>query len=507
MSFHSILFARTKDRIQEEAPAFFPDLNLDQVVDAITAGKQEYDLKPFFYALLPDADAIHYRQEVMQDLEEETLRGDITAFAEQMIVVRRYLALVNKLDFRYHKAGWFLAAAEVYGGAVTGLAQALDRVQPRSRGLADFRDFLSAYANAPAFTTLTAEARQLQTDLSAVAYGVTIRGNTVRVRKYEEEPDYSAEVERTFAKFQQGQAKDYRIALYKGSGMNHVEAQILDCVARLYPDLFARLDDFCAHHGAFLDETIRAFDREIQFYVAYLQFIAPFKQAGLDFCYPQLTTTKEVYARECFDVALADKLVPGGAPVVRNDFYLEGRERVFVVSGPNQGGKTTFARTFGQLHYLASIGCPVPGREARLLLYDRLLTHFEKEEDIRNLRGKLQDDLVRIHASLAQATAQSLLIMNEIFSSTTLQDAIFLSQRIMERIVALDLLGVWVTFVDELASFSEQTVSMVSTVVPDNPALRTFKIVRQPADGLAYALSIAEKHHVTYERIQERIPR
>ncbi len=54
--------------------------------------------------------------------------------------------------------------------------------------------------------------------------------------------------------------------------MNHVEAGVLDRVALLYPDIFQALDSFYQHHQDYLDPAVVAFDRDIQFYVSYLEF-------------------------------------------------------------------------------------------------------------------------------------------------------------------------------------------------------------------------------------------
>ena len=507
--FHSILFEDTvagNDGETGEWPEYFRDLNLDQIVETVTAGRDEYNLKPFFCHRLTELSAITYRQEVMRDLEEEALFQCIKSFADRMRTMRVHLTAAKERYYKYEREAWFLEAVDVYGMAVESLRGDLERLEPESRGLRDFRAYLAEYVGGTRFQELVAQARQLKADLAAIRYCLLIRGDSVPVTHYEGQPDYSAVVEETFAKFKQGAPTDYRVKFPESSSLDHIGAQILDRVALLNPDVFRALDEFCGNRQDFLDPTIAAFDREIQFYIAWLEYAARFKRAGLQFCYPRVSdASKNVSSRDSFDLALAGRLMSEGATVVCNGFALAGNERICVVTGPNQGGKTTFARTFGQLHYLASLGLPVAGAEAQLFLCDRIFTHFEREEDITNLRGKLEDDLVRVHHILEQATSRSVLIINEIFSSTTLQDAVFLSRQILERIAPLDAIGVWVTFLDELTTLNEQTVSFVAAVVPDNPTLRTYKIERRPADGLAYAHAIAEKYRLTSARLRERL--
>jgi DNA mismatch repair protein MutS len=508
--FSSLLFreaTRASSAGSRRDRPFVSDLHLDQIVDAITRDREEPDLLAgLFYQQVRDESTLKYRHEIFRDLQDAGPFGHVTRFAASMRKVRQRLGQLDKMRSAYQQQGWFLDAAAIYCDAVRALASDLASAPMRSRGMLAFRDYLAGYLESAAFTELASDTARCKAELAQIVYLVRLKGLRVEVSRYDGEPDYSAEIAETFERFQQGAVKDYRVQYRMWPGMNHVGEQIVELVARLFSDEFAVLGEYCRRHAGFSDGTIRQFARELQFYLAYLDYIGPMQSAGLSFCFPELTaSSKDIFAADTFDLALAAKLAAESTPVVSNEFHLSGAERVIVVSGPNQGGKTTFARTFGQLHHLAATGCPVPGSAARLFLFDELFTHFEREEDITNLSGKLEDDLIRIQGILQTATASSIVIMNEIFTSTTLSDATFLGRKVLDKVIDLDLLCVYVTFIDELASRGESVVSMASTIVPENPAERTYKVVRKPADGLAYALAIADKHHVTYEQLKGRI--
>lgn len=485
------------------------DLNLDQVIAAVAGDRPGPDA-PSEVLRRPqhDPDTVRYRQEIFADLDDALLLARIGGFCEQLRSVDAHLAELARMDSPRVQEGWFLTATGLYCDAVQELAEALAATRPRSRGLTALRGFLDAYLNSEGFRGLAQDTGACRTDLAAITYCVRIRGLRVQVSRYTGQPDHSAEVAATFERFAPGRGRDYRVTYRGEASINHVGARILDLVARLHPDEFAALRQYHARHREFVDPTLARAARELRFYLSYLGHIAPLRAAGLPFCTPELATDdKSVHAADTFDLALAAKLVAEERPVVLNEFALDGSERILAVSGPNQGGKTTFARLFGQLHQLAAVGCPVPGSTARLYLFDRLFSHFGRTENPADLRGKLEEDLVCVRGLFGAATPRSIVILNELFTSTTLQDARYLGAQVLDRMVATDLLGVYVTFVEELTRRHDSIVSLVSTTTAEDPARRTFRIVRGAADGTAHAIAVAATHRVTYEQLRKRLAR
>jgi DNA mismatch repair protein MutS len=505
----SILFGSSSDTAGEPIaqPAFFGDLNLDQVCAALTEGREDYDLAGFFYQPLHEEEAVGYRHEILQELERDDISAPVYEFAEQMRTVRKRLGLADTLRDKHQREAWFLTAVTLYCETIRNLDEQLQGLDLESAALRGFAAHVRTYIASDTFRELAEDTSQLRNELDQIRYSILVHGLRVEISPYEEAPDLTKQIEETFAKFRQGAVEEHRVGYKNYVETDTVEQRVLAVVADVFREQFAHAAKYLARRRkTFLDATIARFDREVQFYFAYLEHIAPLKASGLKFSYPTVSTTdKTLHATDTFDLALAKKLHDDDQPTVVNDVELTGDERVIVVSGPNQGGKTTYARMFGQLHHLAALGLPVPGEGVAVYLPDRLFTHFEREEDLSTLRGKFEDELVRLHEILQAATDRSVLIMNESFSSTTLEDARWVGERVLKQVIDRDMICLCVTFIDELASLGDTVVSMMSLVDPDDPARRTFEVVRKPADGLAYAIALAEKHGISYDRLKARL--
>ena len=501
----SVLFARPI-ALSTQEPASFRDLNLDQVVAAALAGREEYDLETFFYTTLETPEEVGYRHEAFRDLQREDVHSAVTAFVERMRDVRRLLGVADKAYYPLSQQAWFLEAADAYCDAVTSLDSGLSEVEPSSQAFRRLADALAAYAGSPRFLSLQTDRTHLQAQLSAVEYCVAIDGSRVTVSYCESEPDLSVVVDETFARFKTGEPAAEFTPASRGREMDHVEAKVLELVARLFPEVFAALAQFRERCGDFIEPLVARFEREVQFYLAGLESAARLSKGGLPWSLPTVCEEPgHMEATAAYDLALAAALSYQSKEVVPNDVRLSPGEQIIVVTGPNQGGKTTFARTIGQLYHLASIGWLVPAQTAHVPLCDAVFSHFEREEDLETLSGKLEEDLQRVRFILENATDRSVVVMNESLTATALQDAVRLGATVIRRLIELGVHAVYVTFIDELAALAPQVVSMVGAVPPDDPAGRTYKVVRAPANGLAYAEALARKYGLAYGSLRARL--
>lgn len=514
--YYSCLFP-SREQVPKEftsqMPAFFKDLNLDQITLCAMEDYQKFDIAKHYYTILCDEETILYRQDAMRELEREEVLTAAKQLCEIVVAVSRLLPKLETslqgqgpMENNSMTKGSFLNAAVKYIVALQNFAEKAKELDMRSAALHGFAEYLEQLFQTPNWKEFLEHTSRVRKAFDEANYCLLIKNTTIRLRKYEGQEAEGEYVRHLFDKFAQGATQEYGHKPNENAIAYHVESAILELLAKMYPDEFKDLSALCRNHSHFLDETVERFALEMQFYFSYIDYIAPIRRSGMLFCYPKFVPHAErVEAVECFDLALAHNRLADMQMPVTNGFYLDAPERIIVVTGPNQGGKTTFARSVGQLVLLSRIGLCVPGTSAALWPITSVFTHFEKEENVENGAGKLMDDLVRIKPMLEQADENSLLIVNEIFASTTLDDATAISRRVMKKLVDIGAMAVWVTFIDEMASFGPETVSMMSTVESDCEEVRTFHIERREADGLAHAMYIARKHGLTYEQLKGRL--
>lgn len=159
----------------------------------------------------------------------------------------------------------------------------------------------------------------------------------------------------------------------------------------------------------------RDYGREIGFYKGVHTLQTRMKELSLPFCYGECLaegTNKEI--EDLYELSLA--LYVQVRPVPNS---LESRAVLTVVTGANQGGKSTFLRSFGIAQVLMQCGMPVPAAKFCSGLYSRIHTHFTRKEDAMLSRGRLEEELKRMSGIISHLSSDSLLLLNESFASTT----------------------------------------------------------------------------------------
>jgi hypothetical protein len=487
-------------RLDEDARR---DLLVDVLVERLTKERQEYELDSWFTTLVPPEDARH-RQEVFRDLADARLRAGVTSFCEANRRVRRILAMTDKLSYDLARRGWFLTAARSYTSNLQALAGVLRDAQPSSNALQGVGRWLEEHIASASFHSLANEAADLGARLGEVRYRLRLRGLSVTVQAVDpDEPEYAAEVLDTFERFRQGEGGSHLKKIGEPGSMDHVEAAIAGFVARLNPELFTAMGSFRERRRDLVLPEVVGLEREAQFFLAVLDLIDETSSQGVMWTLPTITDDNAVEVEGAHDLSLV--IGRRRTPLVPNDCTMTSAERLAVVTGPNQGGKTTYARMLGQLHLLTAIGAPVPAAAARLPVVDRILTIFERGENLTDLRGHLQDDLTRARALVDEVTPQSLVILNEVYASTTPDDAVFLARDLLTRLERSAGRVVCVTFLDELSRLTAHTVSLVAGIDQAEQTRRTYRVERRPADGLAYVHALAQQHRLTGSDLRRRL--
>ena len=144
--------------------------------------------------------------------------------------------------------------------------------------------------------------------------------------------------------------------------------------------------------------------------------------------------------RICFEVeagrhpVVEEALSAGGARFVANDCRLSEENRLWLVTGPNMGGKSTFLRQNALIILLAQAGSYVPAARATLGLVDRLFSRVGASDNLARGRSTFMVEMVETAAILAQATAQSFLILDEVGRGTSTYDGLAIAWAVTEAI-------------------------------------------------------------------------
>lgn len=200
-------------------------------------------------------------------------------------------------------------------------------------------------------------------------------------------------------------------------------------------------DNVCNFYAALHDE--------LAFFIGCLNLHERLTAVNCPWCFgvPLAAGGRKLSFEGLYDLSLALRL---GRPIVGNDVNAEGKTLV-VVTGANQGGKSTFLRSVGQAQLLLQCGMPVPAGSFSSSLHDGIYTHFRREEDATLTSGKLDEEFLRMSRIIDHISRNPLILFNESFAATNEREGAEIGSQIISALVDCGARVVCVTHMYELA--------------------------------------------------------
>lgn len=248
-----------------------------------------------------------------------------------------------------------------------------------------------------------------------------------------------------------------------------------------YTDEFAqRIADALKSRRRLFFSDIGVIEHQLGMYESAARLITYVRSRGLAMCRPKLLPAERREARisGMFDLvffrqaANADHESRGEQLVVTNDVTLGERGRFMLVTGVNNGGKTTFARAYGMCRLLAQCGMYVPAESAELSLCDHIFTHFPKEETVGINTSRFTEEIKQLAVICRTATPYSTVIMNESLQSTTPNECLEIADAHLEMLAAAGVSGMYVTHLNTLYERAQEInqkgySTMISSLVAE----------------------------------------
>lgn len=363
MDFQSILYADTHAEILQAPPVFFQDLQLEYLLEIIERDARGYELRPHFYTLPGSEKVIHYRQEIFLDLLDKKLYDDIEHFCLQMQKSRNSYALSLQCEEEIQRASYHLEAASIYWKNILFLSERLQSSNLISEGLCALQNFLEKEIGEKREEGLEQALQRANEFFSQIRFRLSIEDDMITIAEETREPEnYLYSLAKTT-----GNDTIQKDAAITGIFPNLLEPSCLEITLvnllwKSRPVIFQEIKDFYHNFPVFYSKVILRFEKEVPVYLSFLKFREKTEKLGYILQLPQLSYKKEFHGSGIYDLALVWKNANREYKVVSNEFSYPEHSSFFVVTGPNQGGKTTFARSMGQAVYLSMMGLYEIGR-------------------------------------------------------------------------------------------------------------------------------------------------